>query len=217
MAKLNLSLSAPKMEAIEASLRNVLKIAKKYPFSIVEARLTNSRIDYNGKPKKRLPDYVDQTEEILLVLEDMVSKGQHTHRMALNAFMKFDEFSKEDVRDNGILQDKRDNYALIKDKKGALHRIPAQIGHKDYDSVQGIFSRFIASIGLPVGTTPEDCDTFVGLNFEGELEENKYQTKDDKGNDIDRERLKLKPWFKPITEDQLEAIKELAETAQTWS
>lgn len=211
MAKINFNMNVPSIEAIEVEIREMITKAGRYAFEIVKAEMTNSRVKTDGSEKDNLPSYVDETPEVYLVLKDILTGRTHVHRMALASFRKFKEFTPADIKDNKIINDPRDGYALLKDGEGNLHRIPANEGD-GYEAVLNIFSRFTTAIGMPVGTKPSDCEEFKGRFFKGELKENHYNAIDG----TEKDRLKLSPSFYPLTKEELEQLQELAGVAQSF-
>ena len=216
MAKIKFNFSVPTLNAVKVEVRDMIIKAGKYAFKVLKAEMIDSRTNPDGSEKKRIPNYVDATPEVYMVIQDIVSKKTHVHRMALASFRKFNEFSQVDVKDNNISKDPRDGYALIADKEGNLHRIPATEGD-GYEAVLNIFSRFVQAIGLEEGTTPADCATFVGGTFKGELKENHYTTTNEAGDDVEKDRLKLSPSFYPVSEEELEELEQLSTVAQAFN
>ena len=211
MAKINFNKNVPSIKSVEVEIREQITKAGRYVFEIVKAELTNSRLKTDGSEKENLPSYVDATPEIYMVLKDVVTKRTHIHRMALASYRKFKEFSAQDVKDNKLINDPRDGYALIKDEQGNLHRIPADEGDS-FEAVLNIFSRFTTAIGMEVGTTPNDCAGFKGRCFKGQLVDNHYTAHDN----TEKDRLKLTPSFYPVNDEELEQLKELAGVAESF-
>jgi len=212
MAKIKFNMEVPSLSTVEVEIREMITKAGKYIFEIVKVEQTNSRLKIDGSEKENLPSYVDATPEIYMVLKDVLTNRTHVHRMALASYRKYKEFTPADVKDNKIVNDARDGYALIADEKGNLRRIPASEGDS-FEAVLSIFSRFVTAIGLPVGTTVDDCDAFKGRFFKGELKDNHYTAHDN----TEKDRLKLTPSFYPVSEEELEQVQEMAGIAKSFS
>ena len=186
--------------------------AGKYTFKVVKAVPIDSRTNPDGSEKERLPIYVDATPEIYLVLNDVISGKIHVTRMTLAAYAKLSSFTAADIKDNKLEADERDGYALYKDAKGNLNRIPAQEGEDGYEAVLNIFSRFTTALGLPEGTSPEETESFVGRHFKGELKEDRYTAHSGE----EKDRLKLAPSFYPVTDAELAEMLELMGAGQAF-
>lgn len=212
MAKIDFDAIVPlELESVAVEIREAITKAGKYCFEIVKAERTNSRILADGSPKEHLPNYTDATEEIYLLLKDILTGKTHSHRMALQSFRKFSSFSATDVRDNKLTKDTRDGYALRINKTGDLVRIP-DTANDGYEAVLNIFSRFTQAIGMPEGTSANDCKDFEGKFFRGVLVDNHYTANDGS----EKDRLKLQPTFYPINEAELDALQSLAGKVQSF-
>lgn len=193
-----------KVESLEP-----ITVAGEYIFEVLKAQSIDSRHMPSGEEKESLPEYSDATPEIYIVMKDVESGKGHIHRLALAAFLKFSDLSKEDIKQNGVVKSEMDDYALLKRKDGSLTRIPAIEGDKEFEGVINIFSRFVSAIGMEEGTTPEDCAKFIGKNFKGTLVMNDFTNR--KGEA--KSRVKLKPSFYPVADAEVSKLKELATEA----
>lgn len=191
--------------------------AGEYVFEVIKAIPIDSRHmpskDANGElmEKENLPEYVDATPEILLILKDVITGKGHIHRVSLGAFLKFSKLTKEEIKLNKVVKSEMDDYALIQTKEG-LKRIPAIEGDEEFEGTVNIWSRFTSAIGMPEGTTPSEHEEFVGKMFKGTLLKNDYQNRAGE----EKSRLKLKPSFYSVSEIEVHKMREKYANTEAW-
>lgn len=208
---------ASDVSSIKVETLEPITDAGEYVFEVLKAIPIDSRhmptkgADGEFVEKEHLPEYVDATPEILLILKDVISGKGHIHRVSLGAFLKYSKLTKEEIKLNKVVKSEMDDYALIQTKDG-LKRIPAIEGDEEFEGTVNIFSRFTSAIGMPEGTTPSECEEFVGKKFKGTLLKNDYNTRDGE----EKSRLKLKPSFYSISEIEIVKMKEKYANAEAW-
>lgn len=197
------SLTSTKVQTLEP-----IEVAGKYIFKVLDARQIGSRRNLDGSVKEVLPEYLDETPEIVLFLQDVISKKSHIHRVALGSFLKYKNISEKDLKElkpYNPKEDGRDGYLLLMDKSiGGYRRVPAVEGDDEFEGLSSIFSRLTSAMGLPEGTTSDEYQEFKGRYFKGKLVTNDYTSLDGE----EKSRLKLSTTFYSVSEEELATIME---------
>ena len=203
--------AAAQVASVKVETLEPISDAGEYVFEVLKAFAIDSRhmptkdADGNFTEKEVLPEYVDATPEIILFLKDAIGGKGHIHRVSLGAFLKYSKLTKEDIQANKIQKSEMDDYALLKTPKG-LERIPAIEGDEEFEGTVNIWSRLTSALGMPEGTTPDECEEFVGKHFKGTLVQNDYKNRSNE----EKSRLKLKPSFYSVSEIELAKMREAA-------
>lgn len=214
MAKIKFNMNQPSVVSCDVQIDGFIEKPGEYNLQIVKAVKVDSRYKADGSEKtysaEFKPRYVDSISEVYFLSKDLLSGKLHEHYMPLGAFMKAKDFSDEDIADNKIIIDKRDKYAMLTDKDGHLHRIPAAAGSDSANTIRDNFSRLVKALGLyneddPI--TPDDCAQFVGRFFKVKLEQSSFTSNQGK----EKTRLNINNFsYRSLSEEDVEQIKELS-------
>ena len=123
---------------------------------LVSVKETDSAHNYDGTLKENLPEYVDSTEQLAITVVSTEGKGGMTHRLNAEGYVKFAELTDEEIKSKKFTN--VNGYACARNKAGKLQRIPDE---KKTQSCDNIMDQFMASTGLPEGSSIDDLDNVI--------------------------------------------------------
>jgi hypothetical protein len=120
-----------------------------HEFKIKMSRGIDSFTNANGKQKDNLPEWVNPTPQILLLLEATDGSGQHYHRLNGCGWKKMEDLTKAELESENFSESH--GYAIKLDEKGENWiRIEKP---ENTEACGNILNQFFYALGLPYGTT----------------------------------------------------------------